>query len=173
MACRALIIIDMLNDFVDEKGALYCGPQAAEIVPPIRKRLERFRSREDLVVYLKDSHNEDDLEFERFPKHCVTGTWGSQVVDDLAPIPGEPVVAKKRFSGFFRTDLEKILAAGIVTKVDVVGVCTSICVMDTVGGLASRDYAVRVAQNEVTDVDLDMHRYSLARMEKIYGAEII
>jgi len=53
-----------------------------------------------------------------------------------------------------------------------VGVCTSICVMDTVGGLANRDYNITVPVKGVADFDPEMHQFSLKRMEKIYGADV-
>ena len=77
MAKRALIIVDMLNDFIDQKGALFCGDKSRAIIPFIMEQLEVFRANNDLVIYLQDSHDEIDREFEKFPKHCVSGTWGN------------------------------------------------------------------------------------------------
>jgi len=162
----------MLNDFIDEKGALYCGAKARIIIPFIRDRLSTFRKNGDLVIFLKDSHDENDLEFTKFPKHCVTDTWGNEIIHELAPVPGEKIVPKKRYSGFYETDLEKILEDAKIKKVEVVGVCTSICVMDTVGGLANRDYNVSVPVKGVADFDNEMHEFSLKRMKQLYGASV-
>ena len=140
MPSKALIIVDMLNDFIDEKGALYCGETAREIVPFIGQRLDTYRKNKDLVIYLQDSHDQNDKEFEKFPAHCLSGSWGSQIIAALTPVPGEKVVPKKRFSGFYGTDLENLLAESGIAAVEVVGVCTSICVMDTVGACESRLY---------------------------------
>ena len=172
MAKTALIVVDMLNDFIDEKGALYCGQGARDIVPFIRGRLEDHRRAGSLVVYLRDAHAKDDREFEKFPPHCVAGTWGSRIVDQLASLAGEHVLAKTRYSGFYGTDLEKILAAHSPDEVEVVGVCTSICVMDTVGGLANRDYRTTVPAAGVADFDAEAHRFALERMQPLYGAAI-
>ena len=86
MPKKALIIVDMLNDFVDEKGALYCGDTTRLIIPFIIERLMGCRNRENLVIYLKDAHDEDDKEFEKFPKHGVLGTWGSEVIPTPLPV---------------------------------------------------------------------------------------
>jgi nicotinamidase-related amidase len=172
MVKSALIVVDMLNDFIDEKGALYCGQSARDIVPFVRLRLEAHRRAGSLVVFLQDAHAKDDLEFEKFPPHCIAGTWGSRVIDELAPRGGEQVLAKTRYSGFYGTDLEKILAADAPEEVEVVGVCTSICVMDTVGGLANRDYRTTVPRGGVADFDPEAHRHALQRMERLYGAAI-
>jgi nicotinamidase-related amidase len=172
MIKSALIVVDMLNDFIDEKGALYCGPGAREIVPFVRLRLEAHRRAGSLVVYLQDAHAENDREFEKFPKHCVAGTWGSRIIDDLAPQSGEKVLPKTRYSGFYGTDLENLLADYGPEEVEVVGVCTSICVMDTVGGLANRDYHTTVPEAGVADFDADAHRFALQRMQRLYGATV-
>lgn len=172
MAQTALIIVDMLNDFIDEKGALFCGPTAGDIVPFIRQRLAAHRESESLVIYLQDAHAEDDLEFEKFPRHCVAGTWGSRIIDALHPRDGETVIPKTRYSGFYGTDLDRTLADFGPDTVEVVGVCTSICVMDTVGGLANRDYRIIVPRDGVADFDAEMHRFALQRMEQLYGATL-
>lgn len=173
MSERALIVVDMLNDFVDEKGALYCGQTARDIIPFIKDRIEDYRKAGDLVIYLQDSHAEDDEEFKRFPKHSVTGTWGHQVVPELGPKPGDVVIQKRRYSGFFETELSDLLKERNVREVEVVGVCTNICVMDTVGGLANRDYSVTVPKAGVADFDPGFHEFALKRMDKIYGAKIL
>ena len=173
MPKKALIIVDMLNDFVDENGALFCGQQAREIIPFIQERLSKFRQQHDLVVFLQDSHRENDREFEKFPKHCVAGTWGNRIIPDLAPQTGETVLPKSRYSGFFGTNLADILIDGGIEEVEVVGVCTSICVMDTVGGLANRDYEITVPKKGVADFDAEFHEFALKRIQKIYGGQVI
>ena len=172
MPQKALIIVDMLNDFIDEKGALYCGSQARKIIPFVRDRLSTFRKNDDLVVYLQDSHAENDLEFTKFPKHCVTDTWGSEIIHEISPVLEEKIITKTRYSGFYGTDLDKILEEANPKEVEVVGVCTSICVMDTVGGLANRDYNVLVPAKGVADFDNTMHDFSLKRMKQVYGARV-
>jgi nicotinamidase-related amidase len=172
MPQKALIIVDMLNDFIDEQGVLYCGAQARAIIPFVRDRLSTFRKNGDLVIYLQDSHDENDPEFTKFPKHCVKNTWGSEIIHEIAPVAGEKIITKKRYSGFYGTDLDKILEVGKIKEVEVVGVCTSICVMDTVGGLANRDYDVLVPVLGVADFDNEMHEFSLKRMKKLYGARV-
>lgn len=173
MPQRALIVVDMLNDFVDEKGALYCGPTARDIISFIRGRIDDYRKGGDLVIYLQDSHAQDDKEFEKFPKHSVTGTWGHKIVPELAPEQGDIVLRKRRYSGFFETGLGDLLKKHEIRDVEVVGVCTNICVMDTVGGLANRDYSVTVPKAGVADFDPGFHEFALKRMDKIYGAKII
>ena len=173
MTQKALIVVDMLNDFVDEKGVLYCGQSARDIIPFIQTRLETYRKNNDLIIYLQDSHDEDDKEFEKFPKHSVAGTWGNQIIPDLAPKEDDVIIPKRRYSGFYDTTLSQVLNNHDIEEVEVVGVCTNICVMDTVGGLANRDYAVVVPKAGVADFDPESHAFALKRMDTIYGANIV
>ena len=173
MGTTALIIVDMLNDFIDPRGALFCGDTAPRIVPFIEERLERQRRCAEPVIFLRDAHDPDDAEFAKFPPHCIADTWGSEIITPLAPREGEVVIPKKRYSGFYGTDLGHRLREVGATAAEVVGVCTSICVMDTVGGLANRDYPVVVPEAGVADFDADMHAFALKRMEQLYGAEVL
>ncbi len=172
MAKKALIVIDMLNDFIHEKGALFCGNNARDKIPFIKQRIQTYRDNGDLVIYMTDSHDVDDKEFDKFQKHAVTGTWGNEIIPELAPAPEDKVIPKKRYSSFYGTDLENVLKTSNVEMAEVVGVCTSICVMDTVGDLVNRDYPVTVPVKGVADFDQEAHEFALKRMKQIYGANV-
>ncbi|MBX6422418.1 cysteine hydrolase family protein [Thermosulfurimonas sp. F29] len=169
---RALIVIDMLNDFVDPKGVLYCGETARRIIPRVKELVEEFRARGEPVIFVCDAHAPDDAEFAAFPAHCVRGTWGAEVVPDLAPGEGDRVIEKTRFDAFFRTELEEVLRELRVEEVWLCGVCTSICVMDTAAGAFFRGFRVVVPGDAVADFDPEAHAFALKRMERIYKAEI-
>ncbi len=124
------------------------------------------------MIYLQDSHAEDDKEFERFPKHSVVGTLGHQIIPDLALQQDDIVIQKRRYNGFFETELNDLLKKHDVRAVEMVGVWTHICVMDTVGELANRDYIIAVPRAGVADFDPEFHEFALKRMDKIYGAKI-
>ena len=172
MSKKALLIVDMLNDFVDKRGTLYCGKEADNIIPYIRERLTGARAGNDTVIYIQDTHDEDDLEFTRYPKHAVRGTWGNEIIDSLTPKPREKVIHKPTLSSFYGTDLEQFLKDQDIRQVEVVGVCTSICVMDAVGDLTNRGYQVTVPVQEVADFDQEAHEFALKRMKQVYGAVV-
>lgn len=173
MVKKALLVIDLLNDFMDPKGTLYCGDKAREIIPVIRSLVERFAERNHLIIYLRDAHAPDDKEFELFASHAVKGSWGSEIIPELAPPEGTLVVDKTRFSAFFGNNLADLLAAAKPEEVWVAGVCTSICVMDTTGDLRNRDYTPVIPVDAVADFDPEFHEFALKRMEKVYGARLV
>jgi nicotinamidase/pyrazinamidase len=174
MATKALIVVDMLRDFMEEEGALFCGEECRKIIPFVVDTVEAMRKEGAIIIFLGDCHEKDDKEFDMFPPHCVIGTKGAELIKELTVLPGEHFIRKQRYSGFFRTNLEEILASSEKLKeVYLVGVCTSICVMETVADLRNRDYPTFVFRRGVADFDQDAHTFSLHRMEKILGATII
>ncbi|GAB4353221.1 MAG: hypothetical protein Kow0099_37460 [Candidatus Abyssubacteria bacterium] len=173
MPRKALIIIDMLRDFIEKDGALYCGPPGERIVPFIKRKAEETRQEGGVVIYITDSHKPDDPEFEMFDRHAVKGTRGAEVVPELKPTRGDEVVRKPTLSSFYKTRLDDVLKKHKVKSVEVVGVCTSICVMDTVGDLRVRGYPVTVFKKGVADFDQRMHKVALERMRRTYGAEVV
>jgi nicotinamidase/pyrazinamidase len=170
---KVLFIIDMIKDFINPDGALYCGDTSREIIPFVQRKIAEFRRNNDLVVFICDSHEEDDPEFKIFPKHSVAGTKGAEIIDELPVKKKDIIVKKKRFSAFYGTSLDDILQENNISEVAVLGVCTSICVMDTVGDLRNRDYKVIVYKKGVADFDQNAHRFALERMSNIYGAKVM
>ena len=173
MPSRVLIIIDLLNDFLNPKGALYCGDWAKKIIPVIRSLIDEFNNRGEQVIFLRDAHAQNDKEFELYAPHAIKGSWGSEVIPELAPGPKDLVVDKTRFSGLFGNNLAAVLAELKPDEVWVTGVLTSICVMDTTGGLRNRDYQAVIPVDAVADIDRVWHEFALERMKRVYGARLI
>lgn len=161
----------MLNDFVVEDGALVV-PEAKNIVPNIRRRLEKAREKGWPVIYTTDSHAPDDPEFNLWPPHAVKGTRGAEVIAELAPQKDDHVVVKTRYSAFFKTNLESLLKKLQVDTLILTGVVTNMCVWATALDGYMRGYKIVVPQDSVTGVDSDDHKFALEQMAKILQAEI-
>jgi len=170
---RALVVVDMIEDFVHEGGALYCGPSMAKVVPVIKRELERARTAGDPIVYLTDEHLPDDAEFAQFPPHALKGSTGAKIVPELAAREGDVVIPKRRFSGFFGTDLDITLRERGVDTLRLVGDCTNICVLYTAADARNLGYAVEVMRDGVTSFDLEAHADALRELEKTLGATIL
>jgi nicotinamidase/pyrazinamidase len=170
---KALFVIDMLKDFINKDGALYCGDPCRKIIPFVKEKIEEFHKGGNLVLFICDAHEEDDLEFNVFHKHCVVGTPGAEIIDELPVGDKDVIIKKNRYSAFYGTKLDNILKDKAISEVHIAGVCTSICVMDTVGDLRNRDYKVIVYKEGVADFDEKSHQFSLERMEKIYAAKVV
>ncbi len=139
----AVIVVDMQNDFVKEGGKLVV-PSAKETIPAIRKLLEKARSAGVHVFFTQDTHEEGDPEWAIWGEHCRKGTWGWEIVEELAPQPGERVIQKLRYDGFYGTPLDHELHLRGVKHVVVAGTVANICVLHTAGSAALRYYNVVV-----------------------------
>jgi nicotinamidase/pyrazinamidase len=107
----------------------------------------------------------------------VEGTKGAEILDDLY-IKGAPIVEKTRYSGFYNTNLEKLISdegKGNTEDIEVhvVGVCTNICVMYTVEELRNRDIKTIVHKKGVASFDEEAHKFALTQMKDVLGAEVI
>ena len=173
MGTAALIVADMLNDFLDPRGALYVGPQAREIIPFVAQKIAEFRAQGRVVIFVCDAHAPDDREFNYFPAHAVKGSWGGEIIPELPPAPGDYRVEKTRFSAFARTNLDDILKQEQVTEVHVVGVMTSICVLEAVKELFDRDLPALVYRPGVADPDPEAHAFALKQMQRVFGAKVV
>lgn len=170
---RALVVVDMLNDFILPDGSLTCGEPGQRIVPFVREQVEKAHADDVPVIYLTDQHRPDDPEFEMFPAHCVAGTVGGEVIQELSPQPGDYVIPKRRYSGFFESQLDLVLRELGVEEIDLVGVCTNICVLYTAADARNRAYRVRVLREGVASFDEAAHEMALKEMESTLGASVV
>ena len=169
---NVVIVSDTLRGFLEAGYPLYLGPAARSVVAPIQKLLERERAAGSRIIYLADWHAPDDLEFRMFPAHCIQGTRETEVIPELAPHPGDVVVHKTRYSGFFGTGLAGRLEAIRPGKVIVCGVCSDICVLHTVAEARNRNYEVEVPADCVATFDPEGHKWALRHLERVLGAKI-
>jgi nicotinamidase-related amidase len=172
MGGQALVIVDMLNDFLTEQGALFVGAAGQRIVPVIAAELERARQGNLPVLFLCDQHRPDDQEFTLWPPHCVAGSRGAQVIPELAVRPGDYLVPKRRYSGFYGTDLDLILRELGISELILTGVCTNICVLYTAADARMRNFKVTVVKDGVASFDEQAHRFALGEMEKTLGVMV-
>src|SRR2546425_4836490 len=137
----ALILVDMQNDFVKPGGALVVE-QAKGTTSAIQRLLALARRSGIVVFYTQDTHDPGDPEFPIWGPHVLRGSWGWQIVDELAPQAGERVIQKLRYDGFFGTSLDDELRMKDMKTVIVCGTVANICVLHTAGSAALRGYKV-------------------------------
>src|SRR3981189_2643118 len=163
----------MIEDFAHEGGALYCGPSMGQIIPVIQRELARARAAGEPVIYLTDNHLPDDAEFKVFPPHPIVGTKGAEIIPGVAREENDDVIPKRRYSGFFGTDLDITLREKDVDTLRLVGDCTNICVLYTAADARNLGYAVEVVRDGVTSFDEQAHRDALRELEKTLGAKVV
>ena len=174
MAEKALLIIDMLNDFVNERAPLEV-PDTRKIIPTVRQEIKHARDNNIPVVYICDTHDENDVEFEKFgwPPHAVKGTRGAEVVDELKPEEGDIVIEKKTYSSFHNTHLDNELKRLGVKTVRLTGCVTHICIMFAAYDAGMLGYNVEVVSDGVAGLEKEDHDAGLRIMKNVMGAKIV
>ncbi|HLA25157.1 MAG TPA: isochorismatase family cysteine hydrolase [bacterium] len=150
-ASAALIVVDMQNDFVMPGGALVVA-DAAGTIPAIQRLLALARAEGMAVFFTQDTHDPGDPEFPIWGEHVLRGSWGWQIVDDLAPHPGERVIQKLRYDGFFGTSLDHELRLRRVQTAIICGTVANICVLHTAGSAALHGYRVILPVDAVSAI---------------------
>lgn len=176
---KALIVVDMIYDFIADDGALTCGKPGQAIVDNIVQAIHDTIANHGYVYLCGDTHEQDDPEFEAWPVHAVKGTKGAEWLEPIQKAYDQHkesgrihIVNKTKYDAFFRTPLEELLEAHEITEVEVAGVCTSICVNATVQAATFRGYPVTVKRSRVADFDQKKHAIFLEHMEAICKAKI-
>ncbi len=168
----ALLVIDMLNDFIEDRGALKV-PDAKRIVPRIKRIVADARNQGIPIIYVTDSHREDDHEFRFWPPHAISHTWGGEIIDELQPAEGDYIIPKRRYSAFFGTDLDSYLRELGIGKLYLTGVLTNICVYITAVDAAMRNYDVAVFKDAVASLSQETDRFIFQQLEEVLQAELL
>lgn len=167
----ALLVIDMLNDFVYGKLKV---KKAKDIIPNIRKLIGAFKSKRLPVIFICDSHIRGiDRELEIWGQHAIRGDWGSEVIDELKPTPDDIIVYKRRYSGFYNTDLDLTLRELKVDTLVLTGVATDICVQHTAADAFYRNYDIIVVSDATATLTDEAHEYALNYMSRVYKAKTL
>lgn len=163
----ALVVIDMLNDFMD--GVLG-NPAAKDIVGPIGDLSNQARQTDAwVVVYANDAHRPDDRELRVFPPHAMEGTSGAEVVEPLRPHVEDVVVGKRFYSAFTGTDLEQRLRSAEVERLVLVGQHTDCCVRHTSYDAFCRGFELVVCPDATTVFEPGSAEPVAVRQERALG----
>lgn len=173
---KALMIIDMQNDFAKKGGALYFEG-AEKVIPKIIDLIKEAKNKNLPIILTQDWHDEDDKEFEIWPKHCIKNTSGAMIVSEIQELLNDYnnvyYIKKTRYSAFYKTDLENILENLSIDEVDVVGLVSNICVLFTVEELRNRDIKVNLYKDGTDSYDKQLHNAALKIMSQVLQANIL
>jgi ureidoacrylate peracid hydrolase len=198
----AVVVVDMQNDFgtpggMFDRAGIDIRPIQA-IVEPIRRVIETARAAGVPVIYLKMAFEADlsnvDPDSPTWQKHLpleagqattapdgtpsrvlIRDTWNTDIVEPLTPRPGDIVVNKHRYSGFYQTELERMLRERGATTLVVTGATTSVCVDSTVRDAVFRDLHCIVLEDCVAepiahDAPRSNHEATLLTLELLFAS---
>ena len=170
-AHTAVVIVDMQNDFVHQGGSLLV-PDAEATIPAIDRLLQFARAHGIHVVYSQDTHRDGDPEWRIWPEHAREGTWGWEIVDELAPVPGDVVLRKLRYDAFHGTPLDHLLRLWGTDTLVICGTVANICVHYTAASAAVRWYDVVIPRDATSALDRFDLESSLRQTAFVFAGRI-
>jgi ureidoacrylate peracid hydrolase len=179
----ALIVVDMQVGFLrDGASCDRVGLPVAALKPalePCRALVAMARAKGVPIIYTRYVYRADYrdgglLAGELIPalrehRSLAAGSVDADIVEELAPQPGDYVLDKNRPSSFYGTPLETWLNGLGVENLVVCGVTTNCCVESTVRDASHRDYRCFVVRDAVAEFDEDRHRVALDSMAMLFG----
>jgi nicotinamidase-related amidase len=172
-ARSALLVVDMTRPFVDP-GRPLASPNAAVILPKIRQLLREFRAARRPVIWLIQGHH--SVEADRrplldawWPSPILEGSSDVEVAEGLAVGQGEKVIIKRRYSGFYQTDLELTLRSLEVNTVVICGVLTNVCPYLTAFDAFYRGFRVYYPADGTASLNESLHLGALKNIASWAG----
>ncbi len=162
----AVIIVDMLEGNL---GSERTGKREEEkIIAPVADFLKKCRILSIPVIFACDSFLRDDFIFQgRMKPHAIRGTDGTRPIHDLEPQPSDIILEKRRFSAFFKTDLDQTLRTLHVDTVAIGGINTHFCVLATAFDAVCHDFTTIILEDmsaaykrEIHQAFVDAYRFS-------------
>jgi nicotinamidase-related amidase len=183
LAKAAFVIIDMQRDFLEPGGfGAALGNDVSLLqgaIAPIGAVLDACRAAGILVIHTREGHR-PDLSDMPGAKHrrgrgetrigdtgpmgriLVRGEAGHDIIPELAPIAGEPVIDKPGKGAFYATDLEAILRGRGITQLILAGVTTEVCVHTTLREANDRGFECLVLEDGTASYFPEFHKAALA-----------
>ncbi len=185
-AKTALLVVDMQNAYCHERGSLarqgFDVSSCAAVIGNVKQVIDICRGQSIPVIFLYLAFEQNYRDggamvhqiwpFFKEKEGLLDGTWDAAIVDELNPLPGDPVIRKTRYSGFSGTDLDyQLRYMGIETLI-VCGVTTKICVESTVRDAFHLGYRIILVSDATAEIDEERYRASLKTMEYAFGRVI-
>jgi len=178
----ALIVIDMQRDFVSDDGFLgnrtHNMKPVQDTVEIIKNLISFCRHMGVMVIYTQTVHYpytdsstwiKRSSEKTRDPLICKPGTLGVQIIDELTPIDGEPIVFKHRYDAFLDTDLDLILRSNNISNLLVAGTQTNLCVDSTARHAFMLDYCTILVEDCISTPDTEFHNPIIRNFNANFG----
>lgn len=163
----ALMVVDMQKFFLEPSSPTFtCGGLA--ILKNIKRLIGVFRKAGRPVIFTQHVHHPDGMDAGImawwWEGMCLEGSPESEIHAEIAPLPGEKVIQKHRYSAFFNTDLDTILRGLKIEDIVMTGIMTNMCCESTTRDAYYRDYRVFFAADGTGSVTEEMHLASLLNL---------
>lgn len=172
MTKKALLIIDMQNDFSQPEGTLFL-PKNLEIIPKIKKEIKKARKKKIKIIFTQDWHKKDDREFKIWPGHCLKNGWGAEIVKELAPNKEDIIIRKQSYSAFFETNLDEVLKSLKIKTLIFTGCVTNVCILFTALVAFERGYEIILKKDCLGYGNKKNHQFAINLMKSAFKAKYV
>jgi len=160
----AVIIVDMLNDTYEKDNI---PAELSAIVPFVRDFLKKCRANSIPVILACDSFLEGDFIFTgRMRPQAIRGTAGAQVTAQIGPELSDIVLPKRRFSAFFKTDLDQTLRTMGIDTVAIGGINTHFCVIASAIDAVCHDFRTVILEDMSAAYSREIHTHFMDAYRK-------
>ena len=163
----AVVIVDMLKDTLEGAHPMPIKELGREIVPAINRLTDFARGRSIPVIFSMDSFLPGDFIFQgKMKNHSIRGTKGAEVTDLLTQAETDIYSPKRRFSAFYKTDIDQTLRLYGADTVVLCGIATHWCVLSSAFDALSNDFRVVIVEDCCASFSREMHENCLAIYRK-------
>jgi nicotinamidase-related amidase len=167
----ALLVIDMQHDFLDKGAPVHCVG-GMEMVPKVKTLVKACRDARIPVIFTQEVHRPTRIDMGREldgnePDHCLLGTRGVEIHQELQPTEDDYHVRKARYDAFLGTDLQFLLNGLMVLPHDtliICGVASNVCVHYTAAAGHQRDYRLKVVEDCCAGSTVEEHEAALTQI---------
>jgi nicotinamidase-related amidase len=150
----ALLVIDVQHDFIDENAPVNCVG-GIEMLPKIKQLIAACRMANIPVIYTQEVHRPSHVDMGREldgnePDHCILGTKGVEIMEEIAPEANDIIVTKPRYNAFLGTEI--------------CGDATNVCVHYTSAEAHQRDYRIKVVEDCCAGSSWEEHEAALTQI---------
>ena len=176
----ALLIIDMQYDFLAEGAPVFCIG-GLEMIPRVKQLAEACRKQNIPVIYTREVHHPSGVDMGREldgnePDHCLDGSKGAEIHQDLKPQKGDYLVNKVRYDAFLGTELSLLLnGLGVFPghTLIICGVASNVCVHYTSAGAHQRDYRIKVVEDCCAGSSREEHEAAMRQVNYLqHGSRV-
>ena len=158
----AIVIVDMLKDALNTEHGSSVATAALSIVPNTNRLTEFARSHSIPVIFSMDSFLPGDFIFQgKMNEHSIRGTKGAEVMDELIQSESDLYLPKRRFSAFFKTDLDQTLRLYNVDTIAITGLNTHWCVLMTAMDALSNDFRAYIIEDCCAAYSPEIHETTI------------
>ena len=168
----ALLIVDMVEDFVSRDGMMYVSG-AEEIVPAIKRMSDEARSAKSPVIYICDSYAASDTDSGTWSQQSQERAPGTEIISQLSPAPSDFVVRKYQYANPFSADLDMLLKELAATRLVLTGATVDVCIYFIAREAHGKGYRIIVPRGCVVALSESDEELALKQMEQLFDAEIV